>query len=141
MVLRSNEQSTHSQARGTRSGTGAVTTRRMFEEEDKRIEDLGENERHLHGNLYKFATEEAFYPDRILNRDKFFFEPARSMSFAVNDCLIHAIYYPLFVTREQVHQLAVWKKKKDASYIVDQKVNNGYSVSLFSNPVYLNFRR
>ena len=117
----------------------------MFEEEDKRIENLGENERHLHGNLYRYATEEAFYPDRILNRDKFFFEPARRMSFNVNDCLIHAInyifYYPLFATREQVHQLAVWRKKKNASYIVDQKVNNGYSVSLFSNLVYLNFRR
>ncbi len=117
----------------------------MFEEEDKHIENLGENERHLHGNLYRYATEEAFYPDRILNRDKFFFEPARRMSFNVNDCLIHAInyifYYPIFVTREQVHQLALWRKKKDASYIVDQKVNNGYSVSLFSNLVYLNFMR
>ena len=61
MVLRSNEQSTHSQGRGTRSGIGAVSTRKMFEEEDKRIEDLGENERHLHGHLYKHATEEAFY--------------------------------------------------------------------------------
>jgi hypothetical protein len=117
----------------------------MFEEEDKRIEDLGENERHLHGRLYKYATEEAFYPDRILNRDQFFFEPARSISFAVNDCLIHAInylfYYPLFVTREQVHQLALWRKKKDPSFIVDQKVSNGYSVSLFSNLVYIRGNR
>jgi hypothetical protein len=63
------------------------------------------------------------------------------LSFAVNDCLIHAInylfYYPIFVTREQVHQLALWRKKKDASFIVDQKVSNGYSVSLFSNLVYI----
>jgi hypothetical protein len=63
----------------------------------------------------------------------------------VNDCLIHAINYlfrhPIFVTRDQCYQLARQRQRKNADYMISRKVDSGYSVALFSDLIYINYRR
>ena len=96
---------------------------------------LDDSERHLTGYLYLRANGTLYDQYEILLKNYFWFEPAIQMPFAINDCLIHAINYifrhPIFVTRDQVHRLALRKMKKASDYIVSRKVDNGYALSLY----------
>ena len=96
---------------------------------------LDDSERHLTGYLYLRANGTLYDQYEILLKNYFWFEPAIQMPFAINDCLIHAINYifrhPIFVTRDQVHRLALLKMKKASDYIVSRKVTNGYALSLY----------
>ena len=116
-----------SKGKGTRSRTGAGMSRRIdFGAEMERINSLDESERHLTGHLYQTTNGKVYDQSQILLDNYFWFEPGRPMPFAVMDCLVHAVNYifrhPIFVTRDQVHQLALRRSKKAKSYLAEVKV-------------------
>ena len=109
-----------------------------------RIYAMDARQRHLTGYLYELTNGTVYDVELVLVKTGYWFEPALLMSFVVNDCLVHAINYlfrhPIFVTRDQVHQLALQRMRKSTDYIVDRKVQSGYSVSLFSGLIVKNHR-
>jgi hypothetical protein len=102
-----------------------------------RLGSLNDSERHLTGYLYLRENGTLYDQWEILLENYFWFEPAIKMPFIINDCLVHALNYlfrhPIFVTRDQVHRLALRRMKKASDYIIGRKVENGYALSLFAN--------
>jgi hypothetical protein len=68
----------------------------------------------LGGCIHTPATH--YDPDKILNRESFFFEQAKPESFTVMDCFVHAtnggFRCPIFVDRKQVFQLSLETSKR-----------------------------
>jgi hypothetical protein len=69
--------------------------------------------RYTKGYIYSSSNGTEYTPDEILRENSIWFERPLAQSMVTNDCSIHTINYlyrhPLFVKREQVHNLAQTK--------------------------------
>jgi hypothetical protein len=95
------------------------------------LNEKAELERHITGRMYVNTAATPYDPDKILNRDTFFFEHAKQEAFTVMDCFSHAVNggfrYPIFVDRKQVFQMVLQTSKKSKEHLAKQKMLKGYA--------------
>ena len=129
---------------GTKKKRGAClpktdVRKKSINAEIRRLQRLPGNLRHVRGPLFKNASNRVYDPSQILNRQSFFFEPALSLPYLSQDCMIFAVdyafRYPVFTNRRQVHRLAKRVLKRADKELMDVKASKGYNLSMFSEVV------